>query len=104
MPLSLKYSHAQWQKKLFYSFLDGTQILISRWFSLLPFQFLKGQKDPLMEGVLRETENMLARGRMDLPLTLCFAAIRGDDLLLHQLLKRGLDPNESDNNRRSALV
>lgn len=58
----------------------------------------------MMEGVLAETENMLARGRMDLPLTLHFAVIRGDDLLLHQLLKRGLDPNESDNNERTALV
>lgn len=57
-----------------------------------------------MEGVLLETENMIARGRMDLPLTLCFAALRGDDLLLHHLLKRGLDPNESDNNARTALV
>jgi hypothetical protein len=67
-------------------------------------QYLKELKDPIMEGVLLETENMLARGRMDLPLTLCFAALRGDDLLLHQLLKRGLDPNESDNNGRSAMV
>lgn len=57
-----------------------------------------------MEGILVEIENMLARGRMDLPLTLCFAALRGDDLLLHQLLKRGLDPNESDSNGRTALV
>lgn len=57
-----------------------------------------------MEGVLSETENMLARGRMDLPLSLCFAASRGDDLLLNQLLKRGLEPNESDNNGRTALV
>ena len=57
-----------------------------------------------MEGVLLETENMLARGRMDLPLSLCFATLRGDDLLLHQLLKRGLDPNESDNNGRTSLV
>ena len=61
-------------------------------------------KDPVMEGILLETENMLARGRMDLPLSLCFATLRGDDLLLHQLLKRGLDPNESDNNGRTALV
>lgn len=67
-------------------------------------QHLKDLKDPIMEGVLLETENMLARGRMDLPLSLCFAALRGDDLLLHQLLKRGLDPNESDNNGRTALV
>lgn len=57
-----------------------------------------------MEEVLAETESMLARGRMDLPLTLRFAVVRGDDLLLHQLLKRGLDPNESDNNGRTALV
>ncbi|KAM7519289.1 hypothetical protein LguiB_018251 [Lonicera macranthoides] len=66
-------------------------------------QHLKEQTDPLMEGVLVEIENMLARGRMDLPLSLCFATQRGDDLLLNQLLRRGLDPNESDNNRRTAL-
>ncbi|KAJ6914036.1 hypothetical protein NC651_016326 [Populus alba x Populus x berolinensis] len=66
-------------------------------------QYLKELKDPIMEGVLLDTENMLARGKMDLPLTICFAALRGDDLLLHQLLKRGLDPNESDNNGRSAM-
>lgn len=57
-----------------------------------------------MEGILVEIENMIARGRMDLPLTLCFAALRGDDLLLNHLLKRGVDPNESDNNGRTALV
>ncbi|VFR01868.1 unnamed protein product [Cuscuta campestris] len=49
------------------------------------------------------TENMLARGRMELPLTLCFATLRGDHLLLNHLLKRGLDPNESNNNGRTAL-
>ncbi|KVH93767.1 Ankyrin repeat-containing protein [Cynara cardunculus var. scolymus] len=64
---------------------------------------LKDIDDPAMEGVLMETENMLARGRMDLPLSLCFATLRGDDLLLQKLLKRGLDPNESDNNGRTAL-
>lgn len=67
-------------------------------------QHLKNMNDPLMEGVLMETESMLARGRMDLPLSLCFATLRGDDLLLQKLLKRGLDPNESDNNGRTALV
>ncbi|XP_028800083.1 potassium channel AKT1 [Neltuma alba] len=66
-------------------------------------EHLKEQEDPMMKSVLVETENMLARGRMDLPLSLCFAALRGDDLMLHQLLKRGLDPNESDNNGRTAL-
>lgn len=73
-------------------------------FSFMVGQHLKDLKDPIMEGILFETENMLARGRMDLPLSLCFAALRGDDLLLHQLLKRGLDPSESDNNGRTALV
>lgn len=67
-------------------------------------QHLKELNDPIMEGVLVETENMLARGRMDLPVSLCFAAVRGDDFLLHQLLKRGSDPNESDNDGRTALV
>ncbi|KAK1306242.1 Potassium channel AKT1 [Acorus calamus] len=76
---------------------DGTIIMNNL------LQHLKEMKDPVMEGVLRDTENMLARGRMDLPLSLCFAAIRGDDLLLQQLLRRSLDPNESDNNGRTAL-
>ncbi|XP_047308580.1 potassium channel AKT1-like [Impatiens glandulifera] len=76
---------------------DGTIIMNNL------LQHLKEQKDPIMERVLIETENMLARGRLDLPLTLCFAAVRGDDQLLQQLLRRGLDPNESDNNGRTAL-
>jgi hypothetical protein len=67
-------------------------------------QHLKDLKNPLMEEVLIDTEHLLARGRMDLPLSLCFAATRGDDSLLHQLLKRGSDPNEADNGGRTALV
>ncbi|XP_057501365.1 potassium channel AKT1-like [Actinidia eriantha] len=76
---------------------DGTIIMNNL------LQHLKEQKDPIMEGVLLETEKMLAHGRMDLPLSLCFATLREDDLLLQRLLKRGLDPNESDNNGRTAL-
>ncbi|KAL4589734.1 hypothetical protein LXL04_002643 [Taraxacum kok-saghyz] len=76
---------------------DGTVIMNNL------LKHLKDMNDPLMEGVLLETENMLARGRMDLPLSLCFATLRGDDQLLLKLLKRGLDPNESDNNGRTAL-
>ncbi|KAD6795064.1 hypothetical protein E3N88_05960 [Mikania micrantha] len=76
---------------------DGTIIMNNL------LKHLKDINDPVMEGVLLETEHMLARGRMDLPLSLCFAALRGDDLLLQKLLERGLDPNESDNNGRTAL-
>ncbi|KAH6818304.1 K+ transporter 1 [Perilla frutescens var. frutescens] len=76
---------------------DGTIIMNNL------LQHLKELKDPIMEGILLEVENMLARGRMDIPLTLCFAALRGDDLLLNHLLKRGMDPNESDNNGRTPL-
>ncbi|KAB2019280.1 hypothetical protein ES319_D08G287300v1 [Gossypium barbadense] len=76
---------------------DGTIIMNNL------LQHLKDTDNPIMQGILTETENMLARGRMDLPLNLCFATLRGDDSLLHQLLKRGLDPNESDNNGRTAL-
>ncbi|CAL9755370.1 unnamed protein product [Musa acuminata subsp. burmannicoides] len=79
------------------NFGDGTTIVNNL------LQCLKAQEDPVMMRVLREIENMLARGRMDLPLTLCFAVTRGDDLLLHQLLRRGLDPNESDSNGQTAL-
>lgn len=57
-----------------------------------------------MQGILADIEHMLARGRMDLPLSLCFAAKRGDDLLLHHLLRRGSDPNEMDDNGRTAMV
>ncbi|GJU50596.1 reverse transcriptase domain-containing protein [Tanacetum coccineum] len=73
---------------------DGTVIMNS---------LLQDINDPLMEGVLVETENMLARGRLDLPLSLCFATLRGDDLILQKLLKRGLDANGSDNNGQTAL-
>ena len=47
---------------------------------------------------------MLARGQLELPVTLCYAASKGDDFLMHQLLKRGVDPNESDNYWHTALV
>uniref|UniRef100_A0A2N9IRV1 Potassium channel n=1 Tax=Fagus sylvatica TaxID=28930 RepID=A0A2N9IRV1_FAGSY len=76
---------------------DGTIIMNNL------LQHLKDLKNPLMEEVLIDTEHLLARGRMDLPLSLCFAATRGDDSLLHQLLKRGSDPNEADNGGRTAL-
>ncbi|WCJ30215.1 Potassium channel AKT1 [Euphorbia peplus] len=76
---------------------DGTMIVNNL------LQHLKESKDPMTQRILGEIEQMLARGRMDLPLTLYFAAMRGDDLLLLQLLKRGLDPNELDNNGRTAL-
>ncbi|RLN23642.1 potassium channel AKT1-like [Panicum miliaceum] len=77
---------------------DGTVIMNNL------IQLLKQQKDSsVMVGVLKEIENMLARGHLDLPITLCFAVTREDDLLLHQLLKRGLDPNESDNNGHTPL-
>ena len=67
-------------------------------------QHLKDQMDPFTDSILAETEHMLAQGRMEVPLSLCFAAARGDDLLLHQLLRRGTDPNELDSSGRTALV
>ncbi|KAM7459453.1 hypothetical protein LguiA_036447 [Lonicera macranthoides] len=76
---------------------DGTIIMNNL------LQHLKDRKDPTMDAILADTEEMLAKGRMDLPLSLCFAAIRGDDLLLKQLLKKGVDPNEFDNNGRTPL-
>ncbi|XP_022730608.1 potassium channel AKT1-like [Durio zibethinus] len=76
---------------------DGTIIMKNL------LQHLKESSDPVMAEILHETEHMLARGRLDLPLSLCFAAARGDDLLLQQLLKRGSDPNEADNCGRTAL-
>ena len=60
--------------------------------------------NPLMNEILAEAEAMLARGKMDLPVSLLFAASRGDDILLNQLLKKGSDPIEADNNGKTALV
>ncbi|KAF4386303.1 hypothetical protein G4B88_003520 [Cannabis sativa] len=71
---------------------DGTIIINNL------LQHLKELNDPLMGEILTDTENMLARGRMDLPISLCFAATRNDDLLLQRLLNRGSDPNEPDVN------
>lgn len=76
---------------------DGTIIMDNL------LQHLKERSDPLMEAVLTDIEHILAQGRMDLPLSLCFAAMRGDDLLLHKLLRQGLNPNELDSNGRTAL-
>uniref|UniRef100_A0A8I6XF23 Potassium channel n=1 Tax=Hordeum vulgare subsp. vulgare TaxID=112509 RepID=A0A8I6XF23_HORVV len=67
-------------------------------------QYLKEHKgDGVISGIAKDIERMLASGQLDLPITICFAASRGDDFLLHQLLKRGLDPNETDNCGRTAL-
>ncbi|SPT18826.1 unnamed protein product [Triticum aestivum] len=67
-------------------------------------QYLKEHKgDGVISGIAKDIERMLATGQLDLPITLCFAASRGDDFLMHQLLKRGLDPNEIDNCGRTAL-
>ncbi|XP_031494689.1 potassium channel AKT1-like isoform X1 [Nymphaea colorata] len=76
---------------------DGTIILRNF------LQHLKESDDPVMQGVLAETENMLRRGKLNLPLNLCFAAQRGDVSLLKQLLQRGLDPNEPDISGKTAL-
>ena len=67
-------------------------------------QHLEKLKDPLMDEILIDTKTMLARGRMDMPLSLSFAATRNDDVLLHRLLRQGSDPNETDVNGRTAMV
>ncbi|KAK2452947.1 potassium channel AKT1 [Trifolium repens] len=51
---------------------------------------------PIMVGFMAEIETYLKTGKMDLPISLVFAANKGDDMLLHQLLKKGSDPNEID--------
>ncbi|KAL8537050.1 hypothetical protein ACS0TY_012291 [Phlomoides rotata] len=66
-------------------------------------EHLKEHKEPVMQDILNYTQHMLTHGRMDMPLTLCFAAARGDDLLLNHLLRCGMDTNELDANGRSAL-
>ncbi|CAN6181411.1 unnamed protein product [Urochloa humidicola] len=77
---------------------DGTIIINNL------IQYLKEKRDSAaIAGVAEEIEYMLARGQLELPVTLCYAASKGDDFLMHQLLKRGVDPNESDNYWHTAL-
>ncbi|KAL5198081.1 hypothetical protein ABZP36_001593 [Zizania latifolia] len=77
---------------------DGTIIMNNL------IQYLREKKDiSAIAGVTKEIEDVLARAQLDFPITLCFAASKGDSFLLHQLLKRGLDPNESDHYGRTAL-
>ncbi|GER31968.1 AKT1-like K+ channel 1 [Striga asiatica] len=54
--------------------------------------------------MLTDTNHMLANGRMDVPLSLCFANARADDLLLHYLLRWGRELNELYRNNSTALV
>ncbi|KAL8248039.1 hypothetical protein R6Q59_009255 [Mikania micrantha] len=94
----LRLNRTQFRNIIQSNVADGT-IIIS---NLL--QHLKEKTDPVMEAVLVDTENMLSQGRMDVPLSLCFAVSRGDDVLLHKLLRRGgLDANEMDSNGRTVL-
>nr|XP_043639013.1 potassium channel AKT1-like [Erigeron canadensis] len=94
----LRLNRTQFRNIIQSNVADGT-IIIS---NLL--QHLKDKTDPIMEAVLVDTENMLSQGRMDVPLSLCFAVSRGDDVLLHKLLRRGgLDANEMDGSGRTVL-
>lgn len=58
-----------------------------------------------MEEIVHETAQSLTQSGMEMPLNLHYAAESGDDLLLHQLLKRGSQPNEVDGSSgKTALV
>ncbi|KAK1375854.1 Potassium channel [Heracleum sosnowskyi] len=66
-------------------------------------QHLSEQNDPVMNSILVEVQHMLTEGKSDLPLSLCFAAMREDDMLLHKLLRQGKDPDELDSTGRTPL-
>nr|KYP36572.1 Potassium channel AKT1 [Cajanus cajan] len=76
---------------------DGT-IIVNNF-----LQHLKESRYTGMDVILAETEAMIARGRMDMPITTCFAAGRNDDLLLRRLLEKGSDPNEENKDGQTAL-
>jgi len=48
---------------------------------------MKGQEDEITKGSLVAIEKMIGRDKLDLPLSLGFAAARGDEALMHKLLK-----------------
>lgn len=94
----LRMNRTQFRNIIQTNVADGTIIINNL------LQHLKEKTDPIMEAIFVETENMLSQGRMDVPLSLCFAVSRGDDVLLHKLLRRGgLDANEMDSAGRTVL-
>lgn len=94
----LRLNRTQFRNIIQSNVADGTMVISNL------LQHLKEKTDPIMEAVLVDTENMLSQGRMDVPLSLCFAVTRGDDILLHKLLRRGgLDANEMDSSGHTVL-
>ncbi|KAJ4787913.1 Potassium channel [Rhynchospora pubera] len=79
--------------------VEGTVIISN----LLQHLKEESDSDPTIDILLKEIENMVTRGRLDLPLTLTFAATRQDAKLLQKLLNRNMDPNECDCNNRTPL-
>ncbi|CAL0319175.1 unnamed protein product [Lupinus luteus] len=82
---------------------DGTIIMNNFLHVIFYMSHIRESKFPGMEVILAETEAMLARGKMELPLSTCFAAERNDDVLLQRLLKKGSSPNEVDKEGKTAL-
>ncbi|GJU01213.1 hypothetical protein Tco_1111551 [Tanacetum coccineum] len=68
------------------------------------FVEFKEISDSLMEGVLTDTENMLACGSLDLQLSLWFTTLRGDDCIRNQLHAFTFDPLISTCLARSMIV
>ncbi|KAK8465492.1 hypothetical protein PHAVU_009G095700 [Phaseolus vulgaris] len=66
-------------------------------------QNLEESSYPERHVILAETVAKIVQGKMDMPISPCFAAIRNDDRLLESLLKKGLDPNEGDKKGKTAL-
>eukprot|EP00252_Welwitschia_mirabilis_P003023 TRINITY_DN13071_c0_g1_i1.p1 TRINITY_DN13071_c0_g1~~TRINITY_DN13071_c0_g1_i1.p1 ORF type:complete len:795 (+),score=94.59 TRINITY_DN13071_c0_g1_i1:117-2501(+) len=66
-------------------------------------QQLRKQQDPIYDEVTKEVEQVLVRGKASVSVSLPFFASKGDAQALENLLKRGIDPNESDYGNRTAL-
>ncbi|KNA19902.1 hypothetical protein SOVF_056780 isoform B [Spinacia oleracea] len=66
-------------------------------------EYLSQQGGPFMQSTVSDIEKMISQGQTGLPLGLCFAAARGDELLLQFLLRQGSNPNETSTKDRTAL-
>ncbi|KAH9329909.1 hypothetical protein KI387_002017, partial [Taxus chinensis] len=65
---------------------------------------LKESKDTTFNELATEMEWLISRGRVDVPISLCFVSSRGDAQIMEQLLNRGMDPNETDYSSRTPLM
>jgi len=56
---------------------------------------MNNEENEMPKDIFMEMEKMICHCKLDLPLSLCFTAIRENEALMCRLLKQGVNPNVS---------